>query len=65
MPTRTWPLRPPGRPRLCDARYVSVRAGLYPQRTPHKTALTATAGFNVDIMARAPGSRVVRRYRQR
>jgi hypothetical protein len=24
--------------RLCDARHVSVRAGLYPQRTPHNGA---------------------------
>jgi hypothetical protein len=46
---------PTGRLRLCDARHGSVRAGLYPQRTPHKTALTATAVSDVDVVARTLG----------
>ena len=50
-----WPPSPPGRLRLCDARHGSVRAGLYPQRTPHKTALKATAVSDVDVVARTLG----------
>jgi hypothetical protein len=40
MPTLSLATRPPGRRWLCDARHVSVRAGAYPQRTPHKAAPT-------------------------
>ena len=36
MPTLSLAGRPPGRLRVCDARHVGVRAGLYRQPTPHK-----------------------------
>ncbi len=41
MPALSLAARPPGRLGVCDARPVGVRAGLYPQRTRHKTALAA------------------------
>jgi hypothetical protein len=42
MPDLSLAARPPGRLRLCDASPRQRTCGLYPQRTPHKTALTVT-----------------------
>ena len=52
MPTPEPGRRPPGRFRLCDAPHVSERADLYPQRTPHKTAMTVAV--TLLLMGRPP-----------
>jgi hypothetical protein len=57
MPTRSLATPPSWPPPTLRCSPRQLRAGPYPQRTPHKTALAATAGSNVDIMARTSGSR--------
>jgi hypothetical protein len=57
MPTRSPATRPPGRPRLCDARHVSVRAACIRSVRLTNGADSGPATSNVDIMARTSGSR--------